>query len=115
VPRSLPPLTALRAFEAAARLLSFTKAARELHVTPAAVSHQIRGLEKYLGVSLFHRTARRLVLTDQGHLAAEYFREGFDRLARGVDLRGITARGTAAIDFAVGPTIAPDLVKLPAK
>jgi LysR family glycine cleavage system transcriptional activator len=86
VPRSLPPLTALRAFEAAARLLSFTKAARELHVTPAAVSHQIRGLEKYLGVSLFHRTARRLVLTDQGHLAAEYFREGFDRLARGVDL-----------------------------
>ena len=86
MPRSLPPLTALRAFEAAARLLSFTKAARELHVTPAAVSHQIRGLEKYLGVSLFHRTARRLVLTDQGHLAAEYFREGFDRLARGVDL-----------------------------
>ena len=98
MPRSLPPLTALRAFEAAARLLSFTKAARELHVTPAAVSHQIRGLEKYLGVSLFHRTTRRLVLTDQGQRAAEHFREGFDRLARGVDLlRAQDGGGTLSI------------------
>jgi len=86
VPQSLPPLTALRAFEAAARLLSFTKAARELHVTPAAVSHQVRGLERYLGVSLFRRGARRLVLTEQGHLAAEQFRAGFERLSRGVRL-----------------------------
>jgi len=77
-------LTALRAFEAAARLSSFTLAARELHVTPAAVSHQIRGLEKYLGVTLFRRTTRRLELTDQGRIAAELFREGFDKLARGV-------------------------------
>lgn len=84
MPRSLPPLTALRAFEAAARLSSFTKAARELHVTPAAVSHQIRGLEKFLGVTLFRRTTRRLELTDQGRIAAELFREGFDKLARGV-------------------------------
>jgi len=84
VPRSLPPLTALRAFEAAARLSSFTRAARELHVTPAAVSHQIRGLEKFLGVTLFRRTTRRLELTDQGRVAAELFREGFDKLARGV-------------------------------
>jgi LysR family glycine cleavage system transcriptional activator len=76
----------LRAFEAAARLSSFTKAARELHVTPAAVSHQIRGLEKHLGVPLFRRTTRRLVLTEQGQRAAEHFREGFDRLARGVEL-----------------------------
>ena len=86
MPRSLPPLTALRAFEAAARLLSFTRAARELHVTPAAVSHQIRGLEKYLGVTLFRRTTRKLVLTEQGQVAAEQFREGFERLARGVNL-----------------------------
>jgi LysR family glycine cleavage system transcriptional activator len=84
VPRSLPPLTALRAFEAAARLSSFTRAARELHVTPAAVSHQIRGLEKFLGVTLFRRTTRRLELTDQGRTAAELFREGFEKLARGV-------------------------------
>jgi LysR family glycine cleavage system transcriptional activator len=84
MPRSLPPLTSLRAFEAASRSLSFTKAARELHVTPAAVSHQIRGLEQFLGVTLFQRTGRRLELTDQGHLAAEHFREAFDRIARGV-------------------------------
>ena len=84
MPRSLPPLTALRAFEAAARLSSFTRAARELHVTPAAVSHQIRGLEKYLGVTLFRRTTRRLELTEQGRIAAELFREGFEKLERGV-------------------------------
>lgn len=53
-------------------------------MTPAAVSHQIRGLEKYLGVSLFRRTTRRLELTDQGRLAAATFRDGFERLARGV-------------------------------
>jgi len=89
VPRSLPPLTALRAFEVAARLASFTRAARELNVTPAAVSHQIRGLENYLGVTLFKRTTRRLELTEHGQLAAEELREGFERLAHGVEqLRG---------------------------
>jgi LysR family transcriptional regulator, glycine cleavage system transcriptional activator len=84
MPRSLPPLTSLRAFEAAARSLSFTKAARELHVTPAAISHQIRGLEQFLGVTLFQRTSRRLELTRDGLLAAEHFREAFERIARGV-------------------------------
>ncbi len=84
MPRSLPPLTSLRAFDAAARSLSFTKAARELHVTPAAISHQIRGLEQFLGVSLFQRSGRRLELTRDGHLAAEHFREAFERIARGV-------------------------------
>jgi LysR family glycine cleavage system transcriptional activator len=81
---SLPPLTALRAFEAAARLRSFTRAARELHVTPAAISHQIRGLEKHLGVRLFRRRGRRLELTEQGEVAAAHFRDGFERLGRGV-------------------------------
>jgi LysR family glycine cleavage system transcriptional activator len=84
MPRSLPPLTSLRAFEAAARSLSFTRAARELHVTPAAISHQIRGLERFLGVVLFQRTGRRLELTRDGQLAAEHFKEAFDRIARGV-------------------------------
>ena len=84
MPRSLPPLTSLRAFEAAARSLSFTRAARELHVTPAAISHQIRGLEQFLGVTLFQRTSRRLELTRDGQLAAEHFREAFERIARGV-------------------------------
>lgn len=96
--RSLPPLTALRAFEAAARLSSFTRAARELHVTPAAISHQIRGLERYLGVTLFHRTTRKLALTEQGQRAFEYFREGFDRLARGVNqLRARDGAGTLTL------------------
>lgn len=98
MPQSLPPLTALRAFEAAARHSSFSRAARELHVTPAAVSHQIRGLEKYLDLTLFHRKGRRLVLTEQGQIAAEQFREGFERLSEGVALlRGDDDRGTVTI------------------
>ena len=64
----LPPLSALRTFEAAARHLSFTRAADELHVTQAAVSHQIRALEEHLGVRLFRRLNRRLLLTDEGQL-----------------------------------------------
>ena len=63
---TLPPLNALRAFEATARHLSFTKAAGELHVTPAALSHQIKGLEEFLGVRLFERKARAIALTDAG-------------------------------------------------
>jgi len=98
VPRSLPPLTALRAFEAAARLSSFTRAARELHVTPAAVSHQIRRLESYLGVTLFKRTTRRIELTAHGQLAAEQLREGFELLAHGVDqLRGHNRPASIAV------------------
>jgi LysR family transcriptional regulator, glycine cleavage system transcriptional activator len=98
MPRSLPPLTSLRAFEAASRSLSFTKAAHELHVTPAAISHQIRGLEQFLGVTLFQRAGRRLELTDHGHLAAEHFREAFDRIARGVQaLRPQTRAGELSI------------------
>ena len=62
----LPPLNALRAFEAAARQLSFTKAAEELFVTQAAVSHQIKALEEYLGIKLFMRKNRSLLLTEEG-------------------------------------------------
>ncbi|MFX8278064.1 LysR family transcriptional regulator, partial [Acinetobacter baumannii] len=62
----LPPLNALRVFEAAARHLSFTRAAEELHVTQAAVSHQIRTLEEWLGVPLFLRLNRALTLTQAG-------------------------------------------------
>src|ERR1700751_1219445 len=64
--RAMPPLTALRAFEAAARHLSLTKAAVELHVTPGALSHQIRGLEELLGFKLFERRVRSLALTAAG-------------------------------------------------
>ncbi len=64
--RTLPPLSALRAFDAAARHLSFKEAANELCVTPSAVSHHIQHLEDYLQTRLFHRYNRRLVLTDAG-------------------------------------------------
>ena len=64
--RRLPPLNALKAFEAAARNLSFTKAADELFVTQAAVSHQIKTLEEHLGLKLFLRKNRSLLLTEEG-------------------------------------------------
>lgn len=64
--RRLPPLNALRAFEAAARFESFNRAAGQLHVTPSAVSHQIRTLEAFLGVELFRRGARAVRLTEAG-------------------------------------------------
>ncbi|TIW71123.1 MAG: LysR family transcriptional regulator, partial [Mesorhizobium sp.] len=60
------PLNAIRAFEAAARHLSFSAAGEELHVTHPAISHQIRRLEEWLGVPLFHRDARKVRLTDAG-------------------------------------------------
>ena len=56
--RKLPPLNALRAFEAAARQLSFTRAGQELHVTQAAISHQVKALEEWLGLALFRRRGR---------------------------------------------------------
>ena len=64
--RRLPPLNALKAFEAAARHLSFTKAADELFVTQAAVSHQIKALEEFLSMKLFIRRNRTLLLTEEG-------------------------------------------------
>ena len=64
--RRLPPLNALKAFEAAARHLSFTKAAEELFVTQAAISHQIKTLEDFLGLKLFRRRNRSLLLTEEG-------------------------------------------------
>ena len=71
----LPPLNALRTFEAAARHLSFTKAADELFVTQAAVSHQIRTLEEHLGTVLFRRMKRSLMLTDEGQALLPAVRE----------------------------------------
>lgn len=76
----LPPLNSLRTFEAAARHLSFTKAAQELHVTPAAVSQQIRQLEDYYGLPLFRRTTRSLILTEAAQLALPEIKEAFERL-----------------------------------
>ena len=76
--RRLPPLAALRAFEVAARHLSFRRAADELAVTPTAISHQIRLLEETLGMTLFVRQVRRVTLTDAGRRLYPTLREGFD-------------------------------------
>lgn len=82
--RRLPPLNGLRAFEAAARHLNFTRAAEELNVTQAAVSHQIKGLEEQLGISLFRRAGRGLQLTDAGQTLFPSIRDGLDAMASGV-------------------------------
>ncbi|WP_048648850.1 transcriptional regulator GcvA [Nitratireductor soli] len=79
--RRLPSLNALRAFEAAARHLSFTKAADELCVTQAAISHQIKSLEEVLGVCLFRRYNRRLELTRAGQGYLPPLRDAFDMMA----------------------------------
>jgi LysR family glycine cleavage system transcriptional activator len=92
VRRRLPPLNALRAFEAAARHLNFSRAADELSVTPGAVSQQIQNLEDYIGASLFKRTPRGLLLTDAAQTALPALREAFDRLAEAASLL------TAAVD-----------------
>ena len=76
----LPPLTALRAFESAARHLSFTRAARELCVTQTAISHQVKLLEEHLGAFLFHRLPRRIALTPDGAAWSRALTDVFDRL-----------------------------------
>lgn len=97
----LPPLNALRAFEAAARHLSVKKAAIELNVTPAAVSHQIRMLEDYLGVQLFHRYNRALELTDAARASLPKLREGFDCLVQAVErLRSHVSGGVLTVSVA---------------
>jgi len=79
--RRLPPLSSLRAFEAAARHMSFTRAADELNVTPAAVSQQIRNLEDWLGTPLFRRLTRALRLTEAAQSVLPQLSEAFDQLA----------------------------------
>ncbi|HUK04149.1 MAG TPA: transcriptional regulator GcvA [Burkholderiales bacterium] len=97
----LPPLNALRAFEAAARLGSFALAAKELHVTPAAISHQIKGLEDHLGRPLFRRLKRGLELTRGGQALLPRLSEGFGRLADAIDeLRAVAEEGTLAVSVA---------------
>ncbi|HYC36717.1 MAG TPA: transcriptional regulator GcvA [Usitatibacter sp.] len=94
----LPPLNALRAFEAAARLLSFKNAARELHVTPGAVSHQVKLLEEHLGVALFRRLTRALELTAEGEAMLPLVRDGLQSLAAAVEkVRLRTEHGALAV------------------
>ncbi len=81
----MPPLSALRAFEAAARHLSLTNAARELHVTAGALSHQIRGLEDLLGVKLFERRVRSIALTAAGKQLYPGLQTGFAQIREAVE------------------------------
>lgn len=79
------PLNALRAFEASARQLSFTRAGLELRVTQAAVSHQVKSLEELLGVQLFRRLPRGLALTDEGQALLPAIADSFDRIRATLD------------------------------
>lgn len=103
----LPPLNTLRAFEAAARHESFLRAAGELHLTPSAISHQIRTLEEHLGVTLFHRRPRAVSLSDAGRSFLPPVQDALDGIARAAeriaadpDARVLTV--TAAPVFAMG-------------
>ena len=101
LPERLPPLNALRAFEAAARLLSFKNAARELHVTPGAVSHQIKVLEEHLGVALFRRLTRALELTPEAVAMLPKVQEGLESLAAAVER--VRARQAVAVLTVMAP------------
>ena len=83
--RRLPSLNGIKAFEAAARSESFTRAAEELCVTPGAVSHQVKALEAALGLKLFHRERQRLVITEPGREYLAVVRDAFDRIAIGTE------------------------------
>jgi LysR family glycine cleavage system transcriptional activator len=105
VTHRLPPLAALRAFEAAARHLSFTRAAQELHVTQTAISHQIRALEDLLGVKLFRRLPRGLVLTEEAQRYLPPVRDAFDRLDAATD-ELLAARAGGPVTASVLPSFA---------
>jgi LysR family transcriptional regulator, glycine cleavage system transcriptional activator len=101
----LPPLSALRAFEAAARHMSFSKAATELHVTPAAVSHQIHALEEDLGTRLFHRMNRSIELTASAKVLLPGLTEAFAGIQSSVRrLRAHNDTGTLTVT--ASPSIA---------
>ena len=89
----LPPLNGLRAFEAAARHLSFTRAADELGVTPGAVSQQVKSLEGALGITLFRRLPRSLVLTDEGEAYLPSITSAFDLISRATEKSAPALRG----------------------
>jgi len=94
----LPPLQSLRAFEAAARHLSFTRAAEELFVTQGAISQQVRQLEEYLGFKLFHRLPRQIHLTEEGVQLAHATSKGFSRIADEIErLKAVEETGVVTV------------------
>jgi len=104
-PRRLPSLSALRAFEAAARHESAKQAAKELSVTATAISHQIRGLEEALGVELFVRKPRQLVLTPKGRDLQEVLGTAFDNIDNAIE-RLKTVPSRQAVTLSTTPAVA---------
>jgi LysR family transcriptional regulator, glycine cleavage system transcriptional activator len=105
MPRRLPPLNALKAFEAAARHESFTRAADELCVTQGAVSHQVKALEAELGLKLFNRQRQRLVITDAGRSYLATVRDALDRIADGTE-RLLRRQNTGVLTVSTSPNFA---------
>ncbi|MFT5110924.1 MAG: LysR family glycine cleavage system transcriptional activator [Parasphingorhabdus sp.] len=103
--RKIPSLNALRAFESVARHLSFTSAADELNVTPAAVGHQVRSLEDYCGQKLLYRSTRRVELTDIARWALPVLTQGLDLLAETGD-RLMIPRTSSILNISVEPDFA---------
>src|SRR6478752_6358378 len=105
MPRQLPPLNALKAFEAAARSESFTRAAEELCVTQGAVSHQVKALEATLGIKLFNRERQRLVITDAGREYLNIVRDALDRIAAGTE-RVLQRQNSGVLTVSTSPDFA---------
>jgi LysR family transcriptional regulator, glycine cleavage system transcriptional activator len=103
--RRLPPLNALKVFEAAARRESFTRAAEELSVTQAAVSQQVKALEVALGITLFNRERQRLVITDAGREYLAVIRDALDRISVGTD-RLVQRRSARILTVSTSPDFA---------
>ena len=101
----LPPLNACRAFESAARLGSFARAAAELNVTPTAISHHVKALEAWTGRRLFTRRNNAIVLTDAARLLAPTIGEALERIAEGVQTLTGTA-GPSLVSISVQPDFA---------
>src|SRR5258705_3015982 len=103
--RRLPPLNALKAFEAAARHESFTRAAEELSVTQGAVSHQVKALELELGIKLFNRERQRLIITEAGREYLTTLRDALDRIAVGTE-RLLQRQSSGVLTVSTSPDFA---------
>ena len=105
MPRRLPQLNALKAFEAAARHISFTRAAEELCVTQGAVSHQVKALEAELGIKLFNRERQQLIITDAGRDYLAVVRDALDRIAMGTE-RLVQRQSSGMLTVSTSPDFA---------
>src|SRR6266702_6859889 len=105
MPRRLPQLNALKAFEAAARHESFTRAAEELCVTQGAVSHQVKALETELAVKLFNRERQRLIITEAGRDYLNVVRDALDRIAAGTE-RLVQRQSAGVLTVSTSPDFA---------